>query len=123
MKINRVFWLRWHWRIGLALSFFITVIAVTGILLNHALQWGFDEIYFDAEWLMKIYNMDLPPDVPPEQAEEYRGKGITLEKLLLDIHAGTIMGLSGKIMSDLVAVALLFLCGTGFYNWAKRNKK
>lgn len=123
MKISRAFLLRWHWRVGLAASLFLLVIALTGMFLNHARFLGLHHVYVDAEWLMSLYGMDLPPDVPLEMAEEYRGKGITLEKLLLDIHTGIIIGLPGKILSDLAAISIFLLSATGIYNWWKRRKR
>ena len=122
MKIKRTFLLRWHWRIGLFAVIFLVLISITGIALNHAQFLGLNHIYLDAPWIMSLYNMDLPPDMPIEQGEEYRGKGITLEKFILDLHSGVIIGLSGKILSDLVALAILFLSATGIYNLWKRKK-
>ncbi len=123
LKVNRAFLLRWHWRIGLSAAFFLFVIALTGLALNHARALGLHHIYLDAEWILTAYNMDLPPDIPPEMAEEYRGKGITLEKFMLDLHTGAIIGLPGKLLSDLTALAILILSASGVYNWWKRKKR
>ncbi len=122
MKIKRGFLLRWHWRIGLISAIFLLIIALTGLALNHARLLGLHHIYIDTDWVMALYNMELPPDMSPEMAEDYRGKGITLEKLILDIHSGVIIGLPGKILSDLAALAILFLSATGIYNLWKRKK-
>lgn len=123
MKNLRTFLLRWHWRIGVIAAVFLILIAGTGVVLNHSRLLTLHEIYLDAEWIMALYNMDLPPEVPPEMAEQYRGKGVTLEKFLLDVHTGVILGLPGKFISDLAALALLFLSASGIYNWWKRKKK
>ena len=122
MKIKRSFLLRWHWRIGIIATIFLIILSITGIALNHARLLGLDHIYLDAEWIMSLYNMDLPPDIPPEQAEDYRGKGITLERFILDLHSGALIGLPGKVISDLTALAIIFLCLTGAYNLWKRKK-
>ena len=123
MKIKRAFLIRWHWRIGTIAAIFLLIIALTGLALNHAHLLGLNHIHIDANWVMKLYNMDLPPDVAPEMAEEYRGKGITLEKFILDLHSGAIIGLPGKILSDLAALAIIFLSATGVYSLWKRKKK
>lgn len=150
MKINRAFLLRWHWRIGLTAAIFLLIIAVTGLALNHARLLGLDKTYLDQEWVMKTYNMDVPEnyiiniepkegvttvetmdgtltlgpgiDVREGVALAYRGEGITFEKLILDLHTGNIIGLPGKIVSDLTALSLIFLTGTGVYNLWRRKK-
>lgn len=119
---KRRFLLRWHWRIGITSVIFLLLLATTGLALNHARHIGLDQIYIDTEWILSLYNMDLPPDVPQDMAEQYRGKGITLERLILDIHSGNIIGLPGKIISDLAALAIIFLCLSGLYNLWKRKK-
>lgn len=121
-KSRHAFLLRWHWRIGFAVMIFLIILSITGVALNHARLLGFDQIYLDAEWIMRAYNMELPPGIPPEEAEDYRGKGITLERFILDIHTGSIIGLPGKLLTDLAAFAILFLCASGLYNLRRRKK-
>ncbi|MCB1563381.1 MAG: PepSY domain-containing protein [Alphaproteobacteria bacterium] len=121
MDILKIFRLRWHRRAGLAAALFLIILAVTGFLLNHARSFGLHTVYLDQDWILAFYNMDLPKDMPPEMAEQYRGSGITLEKILLDIHTGAIIGLPGRIVSDLAALAILFLSASGLYNWWRRR--
>ncbi|WP_341503345.1 PepSY domain-containing protein [Gallaecimonas sp. GXIMD4217] len=50
--------------------------------------------------------------------------GITVERLLLDLHSGRLLGLSGVLVMDLMALALIFLAGSGIYLWwQSRSKK
>ena len=151
IKIKRTLWFKLHWRVGVVAALFLTLLAVTGIVLNHARALGLDHIYLDAPWILQAYNMEMPEgyiksieetsssivvqtadgslvlgrdveDVEAAVAVQYRGEGVTLEKLLLDIHTGAIVGLPGKILSDLTALALLFLTGTGLYNLWRRKR-
>ena len=52
--------------------------------------------------------------------KHYRGKGLTLEKVIQDIHSGRIMGYWGVLFVDLIGVFLLVLIITGCYMWFKR---
>jgi uncharacterized iron-regulated membrane protein len=116
MKNIRAFLFRWHWRIGLVAAFFVLWLAITGLLLNHSRLLGLHHIFLDNSLILSAYNMDY--------SEELRGKGINLEKLVLDLHTGNIFGLPGKALSDISAIAIIFLTLSGLYNiWARKRKK
>lgn len=55
----------------------------------------------------------------------YRGKGLSLERLLLDFHSGRIFGSVGILVYDLVALGLGFLSISGLVLWfrSRRNGK
>jgi len=55
----------------------------------------------------------------------YRGKGPSLERLLLDLHSGRIFGSIGVLVYDLLALALGFLSISGLVLWfrSRRNGK
>ena len=61
-------------------------------------------------------------NVEQEVARSYRGEGVNIEKIILDLHTGKIFGLSGTVISDLAALALLFLTFSGLYNLWRRKK-
>ena len=46
-------------------------------------------------------------------ATAYRGRGVTVERVLLDLHSGRIFGLAGKLLLDLIAVVLVVLSVSG----------
>lgn len=54
-------------------------------------------------------------------ARLYHGGGLSLEKILLDIHTGRIFGVAGALFTDLVALALLMLVVSGVYNGMRRR--
>ena len=56
-----------------------------------------------------------------EQA--YRGKGLTLERVVLDLHSGRILGQSGIYLMDAAAIALLWLSMSGLWIWWQRREK
>ena len=116
IKIKRTDLFMQHWRIGLAASFFILWLAITGILLNHSRGMGLHHIFMDNPVILSIYGMNV--------SEELRGNGINLEKFILDLHTGNLFGLSGKIISDIAALAMIFVTSSGLYNlWMRKRKK
>lgn len=49
----------------------------------------------------------------------YRGKGLTVERLLIEIHSGRILGASGPLLLDVVAVGLIALSISGLLVWIR----
>ena len=139
-----------HWRVGLIAAFFIIWLSITGVLLNHSRSLGFHEYYSENSFILSAYNMNVPEgyieniekkdgqvlvttqdetltlsegdNVEQEVARSYRGEGVNIEKIILDLHTGKIFGLSGTVISDLAALALLFLTFSGLYNLWRRKK-
>lgn len=66
--------------------------------------------------------LTIAPRTPPPQKlleqilTDWRGRGITLGKLVLDIHSGAAMGSTGTLLSDLVAAAIILLVLSGMFN-------
>jgi len=63
---------------------------------------------------------------PPAQLLErvsnsYRGRLITWERVMLDLHSGRLLGGMAKLVMDIVAVALLVLAGSGLAAWLLRR--
>ena len=53
---------------------------------------------------------------------EYRGKGLTIERVLLDMHSGRVVGKWGTYFMDLVAILMLVISATGIWMWLKRRQ-
>ena len=56
----RLVGLLWHWhrRLGVAAAFFVLVLVVSGIALNHSSAFGLDRNFVDWDWLMQAYGDD-----------------------------------------------------------------
>lgn len=56
---------------------------------------------------------------------QYRGGGLSLEQLLLDVHSGRVFGSVGILVYDLLALGIGFLAISGLVLWlrGKRNGK
>ncbi len=54
---------RWHRRFGLAVSLWLILLAVTGILLNHSDDLSLQKSYVDSHWIIKLYGIKAPQKV------------------------------------------------------------
>jgi hypothetical protein len=66
-----------------------------------------------------------PEDLQQSIKSLYRGEGLSLERVLLDLHSGRIFGSIGVLIYDLLALALGFLSISGLVLWfrSRRNGK
>ena len=55
--------------------------------------------------------------------ESFRGRGLTMERVLLDLHSGRIFGAYGIYLMDAAAIALLWLSSSGLWVWWQRQRK
>ena len=53
--------------------------------------------------------------------DRYRGRGLPMERVLLDLHSGRILGQWGVLLIDLSALLLFILAITGIYLWFKHR--
>ena len=104
-------WIRrfvtWHRYVGITSALFVIMFAISGVLLNHSREFGLHAINVSSQWMMDWYGIPEPI--------------ITLERVIIDIHSGRFFGLSGVIMTDLAALAILFLAFSGAYAWFKKR--
>lgn len=50
----------------------------------------------------------------------YRGKILSLERVILDLHSGSLLGKWGPAVMDIAAILLVFLSLSGFWLWLKQ---
>jgi len=65
----------------------------------------------------------LNEDEKQDLLNTYRGKGLKLERVILDLHSGRIFGEYGVYVMDAAALALLWLSLSGLWVWASRRRK
>lgn len=87
---------------------------------------------FTADSSISVWNKDdvaitvwsdtkaLPAKLKHSLLENFRGKGLTLERVLLDLHSGRILKISGVYLMDFVALLLIFLACSGLWIWTIR---
>jgi len=86
---------------------------------EHILDWDVI-INEDITWAEKTTLDDTKMAV---LLESFRGRGLTLERVLLDLHSGRILGEYGTYVMDTAAVALLWLSCSGLWVWWRRRMK
>ena len=69
----------------------------------------------------------VPSVIPQEQLAIlqglYRGRGLSLERVILDLHSGKILTRVGPILMDAAGIILIALSVIGLFMWAGRNGK
>lgn len=86
---------------------------------EHILDW--DVITNDdVEWSVKT----SPSEAQINQLKQaFRGNGLNMERVVLDLHSGRIFGSYGIYVMDAAAVALLWLSFSGWWVWWRRRVK
>jgi len=65
-----------------------------------------------------------PPAVETARLQQqFRGRGLTIERLLADLHSGRIIRTGGPLLMDLVGVFLIVLSVTGLLLWLRRGRR
>lgn len=80
---------------------------------EHILDWDVI-INEDIAWADKTTLNDTKMTV---LLESFRGRGLTQERVILDLHSGRIFGEYGTYVMDAAAVALLWLSCSGLWVW------
>jgi hypothetical protein len=70
-----------------------------------------------------VVNWSVADEIPDELREQllrlYRGKGLPLERVIIDIHSGRILGQAGVLLVDFMALLFLSLAMSGVWMWYK----
>ena len=64
----------------------------------------------------------LPTEMRNAIARSYRGIGLPIERVLLDVHSGRILGRWGPYVVDAFALLFLGLAGTGVWMWWRSHR-
>ncbi len=86
---------------------------------EHILDW--DVIANEGIKWTKEYT--LTEDEKEKLLIAYRGNGLKLERVILDLHSGRIFGSYGVYLMDAAAIALLWLSLSGLWVWSSRRNK
>lgn len=86
---------------------------------EHILDWDVI-INEEIEWTEKY---TLSEEEYDQLLTAYRGSGLKLERVILDLHSGRIFGQYGIYLMDAAAIALLWLSLSGLWVWSSRRRK
>jgi hypothetical protein len=59
----------------------------------------------------------IPPELYSKIIRHYRGSGLPLERIILDLHSGRILGNWGIYLIDTAAILLMLLAISGIWMW------
>lgn len=67
------------------------------------------------------WSMQSPPPLALMNLieEQYRGRGLSIERLLADVHSGRVVGIIGPYVMDAVAILLIILSLSGLLLWLR----
>lgn len=101
---------RIHVTIGLVFALYFLMLAVTGILIHHASDWGLTEKYVSRRYL-------------PSSYRSLDGEETRLDIVITDLHSGHLFGIIGRWLPDVVAGfwGVSILTGIGMVFWKKRR--
>lgn len=90
------------------------IIESAGALLRSDADISFFEP-FDGDNETVTWSLATPPDAADQAAlnAAWRGRGVTIERALLDFHSGRILAVPGTLLMDFVAVCLVVLSLSG----------
>lgn len=72
----------------------------------------------NAAWSVKT---DTPAALTHALQAAYRGNGLPLERVILDLHSGRILGNAGVLLVDAAAILFLILAASGIWLWGRRR--
>jgi hypothetical protein len=65
----------------------------------------------------------VPDELLQSLQAKYRGRGLSVERVLADVHSGRIVNITGQYLMDAVGLLLIALSVTGIVMWARPRKK
>ncbi|MEE9352360.1 MAG: PepSY-associated TM helix domain-containing protein [Thiotrichaceae bacterium] len=95
---------------------------------NYVINTDFTDLIAQTD-LNQIVNWQSPQPLPESISknlmQQYKGAGLPLERIILDLHSGRVAGMAGVYFMDFMALLLIFLAITGVMMWSKRaaNRK
>lgn len=81
-----------------------------------------------SEWLsLDLMSLDLAPaafagdgnlpNLTQVPADYLLGESVTWQKFILDVHSGIVVGIPGKLFTDIVAIFLILMVLSGLWMW------
>jgi len=99
------------------------------ILATASGVWSTDENWLNFESYDGSYTVtplplaQLNPIQEARLLEAFQGEGITLYRVLLDLHSGRLFGWGGRTVMDLTAIAILLLIASGLAGYFRRTRR
>jgi uncharacterized iron-regulated membrane protein len=98
------------------------------VLVGDTGAWIADDEWLDFEAfeggysVIPISQVELKDEAKLKILEAFQGGGVSLYRVLLDLHAGRLFGWGGRTLMDLTAVAILILITSGIGGWLRKSR-
>ena len=105
--------------IGLSSQGLLAVKTARGIYLTdeNLLQW----VRADNQEIRWSSAQATDPVLLEPLQQAYRGTGLPMERIMLDLHSGRILGRAGVYIMDAAAIGFLLLAASGVWLWLRRR--
>ena len=101
---------------------------------NPVLRTDEGDFVADADWIDLIpykgnllieplSELDLSTAEKVAFSKRFQGDGISLYRVILDLHSGRLFGIGGRTMMDLSALAIILLILSGIGGWVRKSKR
>ena len=108
--------------IGLYKNKVVAAKSVNQVWLADAQILGWRKAGIAAEDIVWSSPVSTPQVLQRAITEQYRGDGLSIERVLLDFHSGRIFGPLGVIVYDLLAIAVGFMAISGLVLWLRGRR-
>ena len=98
-----------------------------GVLVTDSGQWSADADWIEFTPYAGSFTVNPPQPANLDKAlrdailEQHQGNGLSLYRVLLDLHSGRLFGWGGRTAMDLTAVAILLLVSSGIAGWLRKS--
>ena len=105
--------------IGLSSQGLLAVKTARGVYQadENLLEW----VRADSAGINWSYTHVTEPALLKSLQKAYRGTGLPMERIMLDLHSGRILGRAGVYIMDATAIGFLLLAASGVWLWVRRR--
>lgn len=99
------------------------------VLVADSGAWTADDNWLDFQAYEGSYNVipmlqiELDDDATQKILDNFQGGGVSLYRVLLDLHSGRLFGWGGRTLMDLSAVAIILLITSGIGGWLRKSRR
>lgn len=86
-------------------------------------DWLEFESYTGSYQISPMHTVELSPEQRDRLLSAFQGEGISLYRVLLDLHSGRLFGWGGRTVMDLTAVAILLLITSGLFGYFRKSRR
>lgn len=99
------------------------------VLVAEEGQWSPDADWLEFDKYQANYTVEALVQVELSESETgtileaFQGGGVSLYRVILDLHSGRLFGWGGRTLMDLTAVAILLLITSGIGGWLRKSRR